>query len=232
MTILRLSHVELRVPDLELATAYYSEVVGMIETGRDSDRVFLKCWDEQQHHSVVLTMEPTHGLNHFGFKVTDAEDLDHYQAGSRLRVSWSVATPRTSGRPGTGARSASGCPAATRWSSSTGCSRWATSFRRRTHRRVRWDWSASLRPGSTTCSSPRRRSTPTPGSSPSTSTSDSPSRCWVTTASRSPAGSRCPTARTTSPSSPGPTAGCTTSRTGSTAGTTCAAPPTSASITG
>lgn len=79
MSILRLSHVELRVPDLELATAYYSEVVGMIETGRDSSRVFLKCWDEHQHHSVILTMEPTHGLNHFGFKVTDAEDLDHYQ---------------------------------------------------------------------------------------------------------------------------------------------------------
>lgn len=79
MTILRLSHVEIRVPDLELATAYYSEVVGMIETGRDASRVFLKCWDEHQHHSVVLTHEPTHGLNHFGFKVTDAEDLDHYQ---------------------------------------------------------------------------------------------------------------------------------------------------------
>ena len=32
MGILRLSHVEIRVPDLELATAYYSEVVGLIET--------------------------------------------------------------------------------------------------------------------------------------------------------------------------------------------------------
>src|SRR3712207_7601161 len=52
----------------ELATAYYVEVVGMIETGRDASRVFLKCWDEHQHHSVVLTMEPTHGLNHFGFR--------------------------------------------------------------------------------------------------------------------------------------------------------------------
>ena len=71
MSILRLSHVELRVPDLELATAYYCEVVGMIETGRDDSRVFLKCWDEHQHHSVVLTHEPTHGLNHLGFKVTD-----------------------------------------------------------------------------------------------------------------------------------------------------------------
>src|SRR5258708_16268626 len=78
MSILRLSHVEIRVPDLELATAYYSEVVGMIETAREAERVFMKCWDEHQHHSVVLVYAPTHGLNSFGFKVTDAADLDYY----------------------------------------------------------------------------------------------------------------------------------------------------------
>jgi catechol 2,3-dioxygenase len=84
MGILRLSHVEIRVPDLELATAYYSEVVGLIETARESERVFMKCWDEHQHHSVVLTYAPTHGLNAFGFKVTDAADLDHYAGGQWL----------------------------------------------------------------------------------------------------------------------------------------------------
>ena len=44
MGILRLSHVEVRVPDLELATAYYTEVIGLYETAREQDRVFLKCW--------------------------------------------------------------------------------------------------------------------------------------------------------------------------------------------
>ncbi len=87
MGILRLSHVEIRVPDLELATAYYSEVVGLLETAREPERVFMKCWDEHQHHSVVLVYAPTHGLNSFGFKVTDAADLDHYarQAAGRRR---------------------------------------------------------------------------------------------------------------------------------------------------
>ena len=78
MSILRLSHVEVRVPDLELATAYYTEVVGMYETAREPDRVFLKCWDEQQHHSVILTFSPTYGLNHMGWKVSEREDLDRY----------------------------------------------------------------------------------------------------------------------------------------------------------
>ncbi len=78
MSILRLSHVEIRVPDLELATAYYTEVVGMYETAREPDRIFLKCWDEHQHHSLILTFAPTYGLNHMGWKVSEAEDLDLY----------------------------------------------------------------------------------------------------------------------------------------------------------
>jgi catechol 2,3-dioxygenase len=76
MGVLRLSHVEVRCPDLELATAYYCEVLGLIETAREGDRVFLKCWDEHDHHSVILTAAPTHGLQHLGFKVEHADDLD------------------------------------------------------------------------------------------------------------------------------------------------------------
>jgi catechol 2,3-dioxygenase len=79
MGILRLSHIEVRVPDLELATAYYAEVVGLIETDREPERVFMKCWDEQQHHSVVLRYAPTYGLETVGFKLTERDDLDRLQ---------------------------------------------------------------------------------------------------------------------------------------------------------
>ena len=80
MGILRLSHLEIRVPDLELATAYYAEVVGLIETDRQADRVFLKCWDEHQHHSLILKYAPTYGLEVVAFKLQDRDDLDRYQA--------------------------------------------------------------------------------------------------------------------------------------------------------
>ena len=43
--ILRLSHAEVRVPDLQLATAYYAEVVGLVVTRTEADRTFLKGWD-------------------------------------------------------------------------------------------------------------------------------------------------------------------------------------------
>ena len=78
--ILRLQHVEVRVPDLELCTAYYTEVVGLIEVAHEPGRVFLKCWDEHEHHSVVLRQAPTYGLDHMSFKVAEAADLDHYTA--------------------------------------------------------------------------------------------------------------------------------------------------------
>jgi catechol 2,3-dioxygenase len=78
--ILRLSHAEVRVPDLELALAYYSEVVGLIVTGSTSERAYLKGWDEQQHHSLVLAAAPTYGLNSLAFKVMSTDELDRLDA--------------------------------------------------------------------------------------------------------------------------------------------------------
>ena len=80
MGILRLSHVEIRVPDLELSTAYYTEVMGLVETAVEEERVYLKGWDEQQHHSLILAFAPTYGVDVIGFKVQEAADLDTYAA--------------------------------------------------------------------------------------------------------------------------------------------------------
>lgn len=98
--ILRLSHVELRVPDLELATAYYTEVIGLIETARDSDHVYLKCWDEHQHHSVVLRYASSYGLDAVGWKVHLREDLDYYQ--QRLEAAGITAKRFAAGELGPG----------------------------------------------------------------------------------------------------------------------------------
>jgi catechol 2,3-dioxygenase len=75
MGILRLSHVDVRVPDLDLATAYYTEVMGLLEIERTATEVFLKCWDETDHHSVKLSYAPRVGLDLISFKVEADEDL-------------------------------------------------------------------------------------------------------------------------------------------------------------
>ena len=59
--ILRLSHVDVTVTDLDLAVAYYTEVIGMVLTERTATSAYLKCWDEADHHSLRLTYAPAPG---------------------------------------------------------------------------------------------------------------------------------------------------------------------------
>ena len=79
MGILRLSHVDITVPDLELATAYYTEVLGLDVSERADDRVFFKCWDERDHHSLVVRHDTRVGIDRFSFKVEHADDLGHFE---------------------------------------------------------------------------------------------------------------------------------------------------------
>ena len=43
MGILRLAHIDVRTPDLDLATAYYSEVMGLQTVQRSAHTVYFKC---------------------------------------------------------------------------------------------------------------------------------------------------------------------------------------------
>src|SRR4029079_3833304 len=73
--ILRLAHVDVRTPDLELSTAYYTEVLGLQLAKRGDDTVYLKCWDEEDHHSIRLRYDPRTGLDLFSFRVEHEDDL-------------------------------------------------------------------------------------------------------------------------------------------------------------
>jgi len=63
---------------------HYRDVLGMVETGRDAQgRVYLKCWDERDHSSVVLRQAERAGIDFFGFKVRDKATLDKLDADLR-----------------------------------------------------------------------------------------------------------------------------------------------------
>jgi len=100
--ILRLSHLELRAPDLELATAYYTEVLGLVEVERGEEHVFLKCWDERDHHSLDLLGDPSAGLGHLAFKVEHDADLEELEAAAE-RYGCSVSRLPADTEPGQGA---------------------------------------------------------------------------------------------------------------------------------
>ncbi|WP_031346799.1 catechol 2,3-dioxygenase [Thauera terpenica] len=75
--VLRPGHAQLRVLDLEEGINHYGKVLGLVETGRDSQgRVYFKAWDERDHHSLILREADSAGIDFFGFKVADQATLD------------------------------------------------------------------------------------------------------------------------------------------------------------
>ncbi|UCV02776.1 catechol 2,3-dioxygenase [Azonexus sp. IMCC34842] len=90
--VLRPGHGAIRVLDLEAAVHHYRDIMGLVETGRDAQgRVYLKCWDERDHNSVVLRQAERAGLDFFGFKVRDKATLDKMEADLRA---YGLATER------------------------------------------------------------------------------------------------------------------------------------------
>lgn len=76
MGIMRIGRAELKVLDLEKSVEYYTNVIGLDEVGRYDGKVYLKAWDEWDHHSLILQEAQSSGLDHFAFKVENAEDLE------------------------------------------------------------------------------------------------------------------------------------------------------------
>nr|WP_244873724.1 catechol 2,3-dioxygenase [Cupriavidus numazuensis] len=59
------------------ALKHYTEVLGLIEVARDDQgRVFLKAWDEHDHHSVVLREADEAGMDYMGWLVDSHGSLE------------------------------------------------------------------------------------------------------------------------------------------------------------
>jgi catechol 2,3 dioxygenase len=74
--ILRPGHTQLRVLDLEESVKWYTDVMGLMPMGRDSQgRAYFKTRSERDHHSVVLRQADQAGIDFFAFKVLDDATL-------------------------------------------------------------------------------------------------------------------------------------------------------------
>lgn len=77
MGILRIGHANLRVMDMAAAVQHYEEVLGLRTVMTDNaGNVYLKCWDEWDKYSLILTASDQAGLEHVAYKVRDDADLD------------------------------------------------------------------------------------------------------------------------------------------------------------
>jgi catechol 2,3-dioxygenase len=84
--VLRLGEAAIRVTDMESALRHYDQRLGLHQTLRDDQgRVYLKAWDEHDHHSIVLRHADKPGCDYFAFKVSADGALTEIEQRIRAR---------------------------------------------------------------------------------------------------------------------------------------------------
>jgi catechol 2,3-dioxygenase len=71
----QLAHVEVLTPTLEHSLRFYTDVVGLEESARDGQSVYLRGWGERFHHSLQLTEGDQPGLGHIAWRAQGPEQL-------------------------------------------------------------------------------------------------------------------------------------------------------------
>jgi len=74
--VVRASHVEFGVLDLEKSRAFYVDCLGYLVTAQDKQSLYLRAVEERNHHSIVLTRADSPCAHAIGFKLASEEDLD------------------------------------------------------------------------------------------------------------------------------------------------------------
>jgi catechol 2,3-dioxygenase len=72
----QLAYVELLSTNAAETVKFYTEIVGMDETGRDENSVYLRAWGDYFFHTLKITQSDTKGLGAVGWRADSAEALD------------------------------------------------------------------------------------------------------------------------------------------------------------
>src|SRR5512139_1645377 len=73
--VAHLAHVELLTPKLEESERFFVDVMGMVESGRQGDSVYLRGWDDYEHHSLQLTRSEKPGMGHYALRAASPQAL-------------------------------------------------------------------------------------------------------------------------------------------------------------
>ena len=79
MAVAHVGHAELRVTDLERSRDFFTEVMGLFVSDEDDGRVYLRAWQDRDHHTLILKRDDRPGLEHVGWRVETPEDLPAFE---------------------------------------------------------------------------------------------------------------------------------------------------------
>jgi catechol 2,3-dioxygenase len=74
--ISQLAHAELFTPRPDETLAFYKDLLGLQESGREGQSVYLRAWGEFFHHSLKITEGPGPGLGHAAWRTDGPQELE------------------------------------------------------------------------------------------------------------------------------------------------------------
>ena len=85
--IAHLGHLEIFTPKPEESLRFFIDIMGMTESGREGDSVYLRAWDDYERHTLKLTAAEQPGLGHMGLRAqpTRARTAGRSAHGHRIR---------------------------------------------------------------------------------------------------------------------------------------------------
>ncbi|MCC2653597.1 MAG: catechol 2,3-dioxygenase, partial [Microvirga sp.] len=91
LDLAHLGHLELLTPKPDESLRFFVDVLGMTESGRQGDSVYLRGWDDYERHSLKLTASKKPGMGHMAFRARSQKALERRVAalkGSGYDIGW------------------------------------------------------------------------------------------------------------------------------------------------
>lgn len=79
--VAHLSHLTLNTPILDQSVDFFVDYLGMAVNGEDNGKVFLRAWDEYEHHTITLTQNDVAGIRRTHLRAASPEALGRLTKG-------------------------------------------------------------------------------------------------------------------------------------------------------
>lgn len=91
LDLAHLGHLELLTPKPDESLRFFVDVLGLTESGRQGDSVYLRGWDDYERHTLKLTASKKPGMGHMAFRARSQKALERRVAalkGTDFDVGW------------------------------------------------------------------------------------------------------------------------------------------------
>lgn len=78
--IAHVAHVELMTPKLDESARFFTEILGMYVSDTKGDSIYLRAYDDYEHHTLKLTAHSHADLGHYAWRVRSNETLEQKAA--------------------------------------------------------------------------------------------------------------------------------------------------------